>query len=173
MREPGPDAVALLAAPTWRDVWFGALIQWLIFMPLLSVLLFLGGVTREGASLGLTTALFSPLYSAPVGAVVTVVLGVPLAMLLARLLRRDSHWRAHLAAFLGLGFTVATVLIHLWMLSIGRLWDSASWWDSMWILFVPIVSAAALSVGAGWSIAWRGALVRQRRAETQLALVAD
>lgn len=172
MREPGPEALDLLAAPTWRDVWIGALAQWLIFIPLLSVLFFLGGVTRDGAGLGLATALFSPLYSAPVGAVVTVALGVPLAKLLAWLLRRDRRWRAHLAAFLGLGFVVAAILIHLWMLSIGRLWDSASWWDSMWIFFVPIVSAAALSVGAGWSIAWRRAVLRQRAPRQQLALVA-
>lgn len=170
MRTPGPDAIALLAAPTWYDVWVGAVMQWCIFVPLLSVLLFVGGLTREGGSLGLATALFSPLYSAPVGAVVTIALGVPLAKLLARLLRRNRHWRAHLAAFLGLGFVVAAILIHLWMLVVGSFWNTSAWWGSMWI-FAPIVFAAALSVGAGWGIAWRRALVRQRRTLTQLAVV--
>ena len=161
MTRPGPEALALLARPAWHDVWVGALVQWLIFVPLLSLLLALSANAAAIAN-GLFFALFAPVYSAVVGAVVTIALGVPLAKALSVLLGRSTAWVAHLVAYLGLGFVVATLLIHLWMLLTGLLWDSTAWWSSMW-LFLPIASAAALSVGAGWSIAWRRAVVRERR----------
>lgn len=157
MMRPGTAALALLARPTWSDVWFGALIQWAIFVPLLAVLIALATPTP----LGLSVAVGSPLLSAVVGALVTVALGAPLAMLLARWLARSEAWILHLVAFLGLGFVLAGVLIHLWMLVIGDFWDSPAWFASMYV-FLPIVSAAALSVGAGWSIAWRRAVMRER-----------
>jgi hypothetical protein len=160
VREPGSDALALLARPAWHDVWVGALAQWLIFVPLLSVLLALSGIAFSVPN-GPFFALFSPIYSAVVGAVVTIVLGVPLAKALSVLLGRSTAWVAHLVAYLGLGFVLAALLIHLWMLATGLLWDSTAWWTSMW-LFLPIASAAALSVGAGWGIAWRRAVVRHR-----------
>ncbi|MBX3099897.1 MAG: hypothetical protein KF761_09990 [Salinibacterium sp.] len=159
MTQPSPAALALLARPTWSDVARGALAQWLIFVPLLSVLLFLAWLPDgPGASLA---ALLSPLYSAAVGAVVTFCIGVPLAKLLARLLAKTTVWRVHLAAFLGLGFILAALIIHLWMFATGSLWDSTAWWGSM-STFLPIASAAALSVGAGWGIAWRHAVVAER-----------
>ena len=165
MRAPGPDALALLGRPTWRDVWFGAFLQWLIFVPLLGVLLTLAYLPGESGSVVL--GLFSGLYSAPVGAVVTVALGVPLAKLLARVLRRIVSWRAHLAGFLGLGFVVATLLIHGWMAWQGHLFDSSAWWDSM-PMFFSIASAAALSVGAGWGLAWRRAVRAEQKLLTLL-----
>jgi len=171
MTGPGPRAIALLGTPTWPDILLGALVQWLIFVPLLGVLLALAFLPA-GASAALFIALFSPLYSAIVGAAITMSLGVPLAKLLAGALARNTKWRAHLAAFLGLGAILATLLLHLYMLLVGYLWNSEAWWSSMPI-FVPIVSAAALSVGAGWSIAWRRAVVRGRTPEKRLALVAD
>lgn len=160
MSRPGPAALALLARPAWRDVRVGALIQWGIFVPLLSVLLGIAALPQN-PGFALLTALLSPIYSAPVGAVVTVVLGVPLAKLLAWVLRSSTAWVAHLVAFLGLGFVVSVLLLHLWMLLAGSLWDSAAWWASMPII-LPIVFAATLSVGAGWGIAWRRAVLRER-----------
>lgn len=160
MTRPGPEALDLLSRPTWYDVWLGALIQWAIFVPLLSILLALAALTTTAPN-GLLIAIFSPIYSAVVGALVTVVLGVPLAKLLARGLKRNRHWVAHLIAFIGLGFILAALLVHLWMFSVGDLWNAPAWWAAMPILF-PIVSAAALSVGAGWSIAWHRAVRRER-----------
>lgn len=161
MRRPGPEALALLKWPTWHDVWIGALAQWLIFVPLLSVLIGIAGAAAD-VSYAFFYALFSPVYSAVVGAVVTFGLGAPLAKALSVLLGRSRNWVAHLVAYLGLGFVLAAVLIHLWMLANGTLWDSALWWSIIWIL-LPIASSAALSVGAGWSIAWRRAVLRERR----------
>ncbi|CAN5211114.1 hypothetical protein BH11ACT5_BH11ACT5_21360 [soil metagenome] len=167
MTRPGPEALDLLSRPTWYDVWLGALVQWAIFVPLLSFLLALGSIASSTTN-GLLYALFSPIYSAVVGAVVTVALGVPLAKLLARILARNTQWIAHLIAFVGLGFILAALLLHLWMLVGGDLWDASAWWAAMPIFF-PIASAAALSVGAGWSIAWRRAVLRERRGAGALA----
>lgn len=168
MRGPGPKALALLERPTWHDVWLGALAQWLIFVPVLCVLLGIAGAAA-GVSYGFLYALFSPLYSAVVGAVVTAALGVPLAKALSMLLSQSTAWVAHLAAYLGLGFILATVLIHAFMLLTGALWNSSAWWSSMWI-YLPIASSAALSVGAGWGIAWRRAV---RRGAVALPLLAE
>lgn len=167
MRRPSPAALALLARPTWHDVWFGALIQWAIFVPLLGILICLAAVAL-GPQSGFVIGVFSPILSAVVGAIVTGAIGAPLAMLLARKLARTANWVTHLFAFLGLGFVLAGLLIHLWMLLVGDFWDSPAWFASMYI-YLPIVSAAALSVGAGWSLAWRRAVRRERVALAVLA----
>jgi hypothetical protein len=144
--------------------------QWLIFSPLLSALLALASI-RLSPGLWIASAVYSLFFSVPVSGVITAAMGVPLAKLLAVRLGRYPHWRAHLAAFLGLGFVSAVIVIALWMLATGNLVDAEAWWQSMWI-FAPIAGAAALSVGAGWLLAWRRATRRQRRSDPALAFVA-
>ena len=157
---PGPDAVAVLARPTWGDAWTGAVFTWLVITPALAITSAV--VITWGMPWTVWGVLLVPtlimIFTGIVSGIIVLGVGVPGGMLVGRLLAGVRSWPWHLAAYAVLGATIALGFVLMDNLLEGSLFRSmTTGWGA-----VALVAVSAVSVAAGWALAWRRAVLRER-----------
>lgn len=124
----------------------------------------------------LLVGLFGGIFAAIGATVVAIVLGIGLTALTARLLRRITSWRAHLAAYFGLGAITAAIpltLFGFWaFMPEGGSHVATSGWLTALNLAI-LVLLAACSAALGWYQVWHASVATDAevgRARTGIAM---